>query len=683
MQTICRSLPNLEGELPPGLPQDIVDRIVQSLTSHSALNSTTLRALSKCELGTLNLHRARGVSDEWMTCISSFSSRSGSASYPSSNLPIGRRIEASVPSSPPLRVVSSFAHNNAGSRTSPMMMDLGEYDDSFDSAMNNQSPLLLPSPSLNELREDDNANEMEDCCVGSFGSRSTSSFLSAKEEMNPLPFSTPLLPSVLPPPEFYSMNSTPTPTSSLWLYQTRNYSLNDPSNKLGAVPLLPRSSSQSSPCSEDVGAENHSLSGRDEKMSCEEACLHGAQPTNSATSTITLLDLRGSQRLSDRGLLQLSHTPLHSLEVARLDNCHGISGRGLLAFSRSYKMHTLSLSNCRRLTDEAVVNISHLGGSLMTLNLGGSRCLTDRSLEAMSGLLELRQLDLSQVSLGMEVTCSAHLNLSNGTSLITIYRFQFIQCDLITNEGLSNLANLERIEELSLGWCRLISDDGLDILSGHQNRAQTLRVLHLARCPITDDGLVHLSKLKKLQELDLNGCSKLSSQALSVTLGKLACLVTLDVSYCPGILRSPWQGNINALKSLELNYSAVRDSHLSRLKHLPMLEELNLDSCLIGDWGIAHLADNDVAPNLTSLDLADTDISDFAMQKIAQFEHLKSLSLFYCNISNAGLRYLSSMKKLEVLNLDSREIGDDGLRYLKNLPLKALDLFSGRVTDLG
>mmetsp|Transcript_24385 Transcript_24385/g.38269 ORF Transcript_24385/g.38269 Transcript_24385/m.38269 type:complete len:969 (+) Transcript_24385:327-3233(+) len=650
VQSICRSLPNLEGELPPGLPQDIVDRIVQSLTSHSALNSTTLRALSKCELGTLNLHRARGVSDEWMTCISSFSSRSGSTSFPGSNLSTGRQAQAPVPSSPPLRVVSSFAQNNAGSRTSPMMMDLGEYDDYFDSAMNNQSP-LLPSPGINELHEDDNANEMEDCCVGSFGSRSTSSFVSAKEEMNPLPSSTPLLPSVLPPPEFYSMNPTPTPTSSLWLHQSRNSSLNDPSNVLGPVPLLPLSSSQSSPSNEDVGAERNSLSGRDE-MNCEEACLHPTQPTNSATSTITLLDLRGSQRLSDRGLLQLSHTPLYSLEVARLDNCHGISGRGLLAFSRSYKMHTLSLSNCRRLTDEAVVNISHLGGSLMTLNLGGSRCLTDRSLEAMSGLLELRQLDLSQ-------------------------------CDLITNEGLTNLANLDQIEELSLGWCRLISDDGLEILSGHGNRTQTLRVLHLARCPITDDGLVHLSKLKKLQELDLNGCSKLSSQALSIALGKLVCLFSLDVSYCPGILRSPWQGNINALKSLELNYSAVRDSHLSRLKHLPMLEELNLDSCLIGDWGVAHLADNNVVPNLTSLDLADTDISDFAMQKIAQFEHLKNLSLFYCNISNAGLRHLSSMKKLEVLNLDSREIGDDGLRYLRHLPLKALDLFSGRVTDLG
>ena len=48
-----------------------------------------------------------------------------------------------------------------------------------------------------------------------------------------------------------------------------------------------------------------------------------------------------------------------------------------------------------------------------------------------------------------------------------------------------------------------------------------------------------------------------------------------------------------------------------------------------------------------------------------------------------GLRHLSSMKSLEVLNLDSREIGDDGLKYLRGLPLRSLDLFSSRVTDLG
>jgi Leucine-rich repeat (LRR) protein len=69
---------------------------------------------------------------------------------------------------------------------------------------------------------------------------------------------------------------------------------------------------------------------------------------------------------------------------------------------------------------------------------------------------------------------------------------------------------------------------------------------------------------------------------------------------------------------------------MSRFSNLPKLEELNLDSCPIGDWTLAHLADNNVIPNITSLDLADTDVSDIGMTKISEFKHLKKLSLFYC-----------------------------------------------------
>lgn len=172
---------------------------------------------------------------------------------------------------------------------------------------------------------------------------------------------------------------------------------------------------------------------------------------------------------------------------------------------------------------------------------------------------------------------------------------------------------------------------------GHPNRSQALRTLRLARCSITDVGLSHLEKLENLEELDLNGCVNISSSALGDTLAKLTHLITLDVSYCPGILRSSWQGKINSLKTLELCYSGVKDSHLSRLRSLPMLEELNLDSCNVADWGIAHLVDNNVMPNLTTLDLADTNISDAAMSKISQFENMRHLSLFYCNISNRGM----------------------------------------------
>jgi len=148
--------------------------------------------------------------------------------------------------------------------------------------------------------------------------------------------------------------------------------------------------------------------------------------------------------------------------------------------------------------------------------------------------------------------------------------------------------------------------------------------------------------------------------------------------------RSSWQGKIKGLKSLELCYSSVRDSHITKLTFLPALEELNLDSCPIGDDSIAHLAENLVVPNLNSLDLADTDLTDHGMVHMAKFTKLKRLSLFYCNISNRGLRHVAKLTCLEVLNLDSRDISDEGLSHLRNLHnLKSLDIFSGRITDLG
>ena len=148
--------------------------------------------------------------------------------------------------------------------------------------------------------------------------------------------------------------------------------------------------------------------------------------------------------------------------------------------------------------------------------------------------------------------------------------------------------------------------------------------------------------------------------------------------------RSSWQGKIGNLSSLELRYSAVRDTHIFRLKQLHSLEELYLDSCPVSDLAIGHLANNNVVPNLTCLDLADTDLTDVGISHIAKFPKLERLSLFYCNISNSGLRHISKLTNLQILNLDSRDISDDGLRHLCVLQnLKSLDIFSGRITDSG
>jgi hypothetical protein len=387
---LCRSLPYLNGELPPGLPQEVVDDVIQSLVKHSALNATTLRVLRNCELGALSLAGCRGVTDEWLQPLSTRSVTSSPELYPRVN------DENGVQS-----------------------MDL-DYD---------------RKPSDAFYGTFDSHKFEESSC-------STSSFVTAT--------STPYMPES---PQLASASSD-TPMEGLAVLDTKR------SHSANMVPL----------------------------------------PT--VTSNLTLLDLRGSQRLTDRGLMQL--TDLRQLEVAKLDNCHALVGRGLLALSSSHRLHTLSLANCRRLTDEAVINISHIL-SLEALSLGGCRCLTDRSLAAVSDLYALRKLDLSQ-------------------------------CDLISDSGLEQLENLESLEEVSLGWCRRITDQGIDIFSAQPERSTTLRILRLARCSISDQGVEFLGRLTALEELDLNGCPALGSTALGKTLELLTHLATLDVSYCPGIL---------------------------------------------------------------------------------------------------------------------------------------------------
>jgi hypothetical protein len=69
IDAVCRNLPCIEGDLPAGIPQELVDDILDSLVKHSALNATTLRALRKCELSELTLSRSRGVSDDWLCAL--------------------------------------------------------------------------------------------------------------------------------------------------------------------------------------------------------------------------------------------------------------------------------------------------------------------------------------------------------------------------------------------------------------------------------------------------------------------------------------------------------------------------------------------------------------------------------------------------------------------------------------
>jgi Leucine Rich repeat len=453
--TLCRSLPLLggEGSLPPGLPQDVVDDVVRSLMNHSALNATTLRVLKNCELTSLSLAKCRGVTDEWLESLNIGADGGEKVSA----IIVGEQNDATRDA------VMEAAMDIYDENNHQEYSDAHQYPNALHQHLHQkQKRLVFHNASLGEASSSNSMVEEASC--------STSSFVSASSvyhntnlsiERSPLKEDHPMLGEIMKSPLSSASNDSSLPHDDAHMSFTPDY---------------------------DVSVTSTNS--------------HSRRRSSSITTHMTLLDLRGSHQITDKGLLQLDD--LSSLEVAKLDGCFSIQGRGLMAMSMSNRLHSLSLANCRRLTDEAIINISHLV-SLETLSLDGCRCLTDRSLVALASLICLKKLDLSQ-------------------------------CDLITDGGLENLGPLECIEELSLGWCRTISDTGVKVLCNQSGRSEHLRVLSLARTGISDDGLESLTKLQAMEELDLNGCSNISSSCLGNVLAKLPKMTSLDVSYCPGIL---------------------------------------------------------------------------------------------------------------------------------------------------
>jgi F-box/leucine-rich repeat protein 14 len=120
--------------------------------------------------------------------------------------------------------------------------------------------------------------------------------------------------------------------------------------------------------------------------------------------------------------------------------------------------------------------------------------------------------------------------------LVNLRNLDLSRCDLITDKGLTSLETLTSLEELSLGWCRQITDAGIECLVRQPYRELHLRVLSLARCPITGDSMNQLGRLWSLEHLDVNGCTGIVGATFADGLKQLGRLISLDASYCPNIL---------------------------------------------------------------------------------------------------------------------------------------------------
>ena len=262
------------------------------------------------------------------------------------------------------------------------------------------------------------------------------------------------------------------------------------------------------------------------------------------------------------------------------------------------------------------------------------------------------------------------------------------------------LASLDRLDLVGPSWNDELFEFVKELLS--------LRTLTIRRTQITDNGLIQLKDLKPLRALFLS-----EQRITDVGLEHIKNISWLtDLSLWGAMITDSGLACINHLKDLDqliLGETRVSDEGIAQLTALSKLTTLTLNKTRITEKSIFHLFScsrriqflslngtniGDEAIRymkdlpLTWLDIADTNVTDEGLARLARPERFWSLDLSGTQITDSGLDYLRTARSLTRLGLGRTRITDSSIHLLStmtslnNLDLRGTALSTDRVAAL-
>jgi outer membrane protein assembly factor BamB len=242
----------------------------------------------------------------------------------------------------------------------------------------------------------------------------------------------------------------------------------------------------------------------------------------------------GGTRVGNAGLGQIASFP--AVLGLNLELCRAFSDAGMAVLGQARQLRFLDLTGSR-ITDAGLAHLLHIE-KLVVLGLEVCDGVTDEGCTTLGQMTQLKSLSLKKT--GFEPDC-------------------------ITNVGLGHLAGLHQLQVLILYGNR-INDEGTKALES----LVELRQLDMSLLGISDESLVHLQPLKKLERLEL-----LYSEGFggtNLTNGGMATL-----------------GSLSQLKYLNLVGAKISDQGLAQLAPLKTLEYLQITNTPVSDDAIKHL----------------------------------------------------------------------------------------------
>lgn len=414
------------------------------------------------------------------------------------------------------------------------------------------------------------------------------------------------------------------------------------------------------------------------------------------------VDLFKCPLLGDSGVKFIAKS-CSRLSFLNLDECEKVSDLALVAVAEhSSDITTLNVQNCPLVSDYGITRVVCSLKKLKKLKLGGLN-LSDESLRTIgsqgNALLWLTLLNLDQV------TADGFMSLGNAAGMQALKHLHISNCRNFTDFALAMVGNYCRsLKHTSLHRCEQVSDKGLVLF---MKIASCLQVLHLEKCNlITGTGLVAAlsARGKELRELQVTKCEGIRQiQAVCPPYIPRSCaLESICLADCPGVgdlgvalvgLLCPEAASMDftgltditddgllaflcgsrKLSTLKLSGCAnvtdraicavahqcgktLRNLVLDGCKHLsdkslkaisshcPLLEDLDVSECGIGDAGLKALVDN-VGLVLTSLNLSGCrGITDKVLPLICKkCDSLLDLNLKNCSgLSESGVSEFQS-----------------------------------------
>lgn len=301
----------------------------------------------------------------------------------------------------------------------------------------------------------------------------------------------------------------------------------------------------------------------------------------------------------------------------------------------------LSLKDCRNLHSLAVCSSSSFG----------------KTLEALASAPELQELDLSRSLLRCaDLAPLANFPKLEKLSLASVVFRDWFPDDENFRDPLEYVAVCKSLKSIDLRRTQNVAARGIEALATAPNleefyapsffddadaeRLATSKSLKRVCCegtPISRKGFEALLAAPSLREATFLDCNDLRPNFADVAEGKLERLILQGVPVDGAGLGGLERVGAQTLRTLEISGSHLIDeaslnNALSRLR-TPTALTLDLTPA-VGDETIETLVA--ALPELESLSLRGTPITDAALDEIAKLERLDSLDVSYCGKTSPG-----------------------------------------------